>query len=76
MGDTPLIVIRHGKPMFGSLSPQAAEEMERKWQAFQEEIARQSSAGQIIVAEASGHAIQGEQPAIIVEAVQQLLKSP
>jgi len=78
MGNTPLIVIRHGKPwtMFSSLPPQEAEEGEQKWQAFQEEIARQSSAGQIIVAEASGHGIQVEQPAIIVEAVQQLLKSP
>ncbi len=75
MGDTPLIVIRHGKPMFGSLSPRAAEEMEQKWQAYQEEIARQSSAGRIMVAEASGHGIQGEQPGIIIEAVQQLLES-
>jgi len=71
MGDTPLIVMRHGKPM-----PSGTEETEQKWQAFQEEIARQSSAGRIIVAEASGHSIQGEQPAIIVEAVQQLLKRP
>jgi pimeloyl-ACP methyl ester carboxylesterase len=76
MGDTPFIVIRHGKPMFGSLPPQAAEEMEQKWQAFQEEIAGKSSAGRIIVAEASGHGIQFEQPAIIVEAVQQLLENP
>ena len=56
--------------------PQAAEEMEQKWQAYQEEIARKSSTGRIIVAEASGHGIQGEQPAIIVEAVQQLLENP
>lgn len=76
MGDTPLIVIRHGKSMFGSLSPQAAAEMEQKWQAYQEEIARQSSTGRIIVAEASGHGIQLEQPAIIIESVQQLLQSP
>ena len=76
MGDMPLIVIRHGKPMFGSLSPEAAQEMELKWQAFQEEMAKQSTAGEVIVAEASGHGIQAEQPAIIVEAVQQLLKSP
>ena len=78
MGNTPLIVIRHGKPwaMFSSLPPQEAEEGEQKWQAFQEEIARQSSAGRIIVAEASSHLIQGEQPGIIVEAVQQLLNGP
>ena len=76
MDDTPLIVIRHGKPMFGSLPPQEAEEMEQKWQAYQEEIAGKSSAGRIMVAEASGHGIQVEQPAIIVEAVQQLLESP
>ncbi len=76
MGNTPLIVIRHGKPMFSTLPPQEAEDVEQKWQAFQEEIARQSSIGRIIVAEASGHSIQFEQPAIIVEAVQQLLGNP
>ena len=78
MGNTPLIVIRHGNPMsmFSSLPPQEAGEMEQKWQAFQEEIASQSSVGRIIVAEASGHIIQLEQPAIIVEAVQQLLENP
>jgi pimeloyl-ACP methyl ester carboxylesterase len=76
MGDMPLIVIRHGKSMFGSLSPQEAAEMEQKWQAFQEEIAGQSSSSQILVADASGHGIQFEQPAIIVEAVQQVLQSP
>ena len=76
MGDMPLIVYRHGKPMFGSYPPQEAEELEQKWQAFQEEIASQSSAGQVIVAEASGHTIQMDQPAIIIEAVQQLLENP
>ncbi len=76
LGDIPLIVIRHGKPMFGSLSPQAADEMEQKWQAFQEEIARQSSKSRIMVADASGHIIQAEQPSIIIQAVQQLLAGP
>jgi pimeloyl-ACP methyl ester carboxylesterase len=78
MGNTPLIVIRHGQPMamFSSLPPQEAAEGEEKWQTFQEEIARRSSASRIIVAEASGHLIQVEQPGIIVEAVQQLLNGP
>lgn len=73
LGNIPTIVIRHGKPMSGSLPPQDAEELEQTWQAFQEEIARQSSSSQIMVAIDSGHVVQCEQPAIIIEAVQLLL---
>ncbi len=76
MGNMPLIVIRHSKSMFGSLPPQDAEAMEQKWQAFQEEMAKQSTASQIMVAEESGHTIQLDQPAIIVEAVRQVLGNP
>ncbi len=73
MGDMPLIVIRHGKSMFGSFPPAQAAEMESQWRTFQEEIAAQSPQSQILVAEKSGHVIQGEQPTIIVDAVRQLL---
>lgn len=76
LGDLPLIVIRHGKPMFGTLPVSQADEMEEKWKHFQEEIAAQSTAGQLVVASGSGHLIQGEQPAIIVESIQQLLGQP
>ncbi len=72
MGDIPLIVLRHGKPMFGSFAPDEAAKMEAQWQAFQEEIGAKSSRSQIVVAASSGHLIQVEQPAIIVDAVRQL----
>ncbi len=74
MGDIPLIVLRHGKPMFGSFPPDEAVKMEAQWQAFQEEIATKSSKSQIVVATSSGHIIQMEQPSIIVDAVRQLAK--
>ncbi len=74
MGDIPLIVLRHGKPMFGSFAPDEAAKMEAQWQALQEEIAAKSSRSQIVVATSSGHGIQIEQPAIIVDAVRQLAK--
>jgi pimeloyl-ACP methyl ester carboxylesterase len=73
LGDLPLVVIRHGKSMFGSFPPEEAAKIEQQWQAFQEAIAGQSSAGQVMVATDSGHLIQLEQPGIIIEAVQQLL---
>jgi pimeloyl-ACP methyl ester carboxylesterase len=76
LGDLPLIVLRHGKSMFGSLPPADAAAMEQQWQAFQEEMAGQSTSSRIVVAANSGHAIQVEQPAVIVEAVQQLLGQP
>jgi pimeloyl-ACP methyl ester carboxylesterase len=75
-GDLPLIVLRHGKPMFASLPEQEAQDMEQKWAAFQTEIASKSSNGQVIVAENSGHGIQFEQPSVVIEAVQQLLVAP
>ncbi len=74
MGDMPLIVLRHGKPMFGSLPPAEAAQIEAQWQAFQEEIAAKSSKSQIMIATSSGHIIQVEQPALIVDAVRQLTK--
>jgi pimeloyl-ACP methyl ester carboxylesterase len=74
LGDLPLIVIRHGKPMFGSMPPAEASEIEQQWQAFQEEITRQSTQGRLVVAVNSGHLIQLEQPTLIVEAVQRLFK--
>ena len=76
MGGLPLVVIRHGKPMFSSLPAADASAMEQKWQVFQEEIAGQSTSSRMVVATDSGHGIQFEQPAVIVEAVQQLLKQP
>ncbi len=76
LGDLPLIVIRHGKPMFSSLPPAERDAMEQQWTVFQEEIARQSTAGKVIVAENSGHLMQLEQPQVIVEAVKQVLKQP
>lgn len=72
MNDIPLIILRHGKSMFGSFAPDEAARMEAQWQAFQEEIAAKSSRSQIVVATSSGHLIQVEQPAIIVDAVHQL----
>ena len=76
LGALPLIVIRHGQPMFGSLPPAEAEAMEQQWQAFQEAIAGQSTSSQMVVAENSGHLVQMEAPAIIVEAVQRLSAKP
>ena len=77
LGALPLVVIRHGRPMmFGSLPPAEAEAMEQQWQTFQESIARQSTSSQLIVAENSGHGVQGEQPEIIIEAVRNLSGTP
>ncbi len=67
MGDLPLIVLRHGLPM-ASLTA----ENEEKWKIFQEEIAALSTAGQVIVAENSDHAIQLHQPEIIVDSVRKM----
>jgi pimeloyl-ACP methyl ester carboxylesterase len=65
LGDLPLIVLRHGKPL-----PTPAEEA--AWQAAQAKQASLSSAGRLEVAEQSGHAIQLDQPELVVAAVREV----
>ena len=65
LGDLPLIVLRHGEPL-----PTEAEEA--AWQATQAKHAALSTAGRLVVAEQSDHAIQLDQPELVVAAVRDL----
>jgi pimeloyl-ACP methyl ester carboxylesterase len=68
LGDLPLTVIRHGKPL-----PTPAEET--AWQAAQAKQAALSTAGRLEVAERSGHGIQLDQPELVVAAVHEVTQA-
>jgi pimeloyl-ACP methyl ester carboxylesterase len=72
--DTPLAVIRHGIPdLFAAMSPTDAENAEATWQNLQGGLAALSTRSQLIVAERSGHAIQFDQPDLVVETIREMV---
>jgi len=74
LGNIPLTVIRHGIPdLFSSMPAEQAKRSEQVWQELQTELARLSSNGQLLVAEKSGHAIQIDQPSLVVDTIRQMV---
>lgn len=64
LGDRPLIVLAAGQNM--TATPYWAEAQRRQ--------AALSSGGRLIIAEGSGHYIQWEQPALVIDAVRQVIE--
>jgi pimeloyl-ACP methyl ester carboxylesterase len=79
LGDIPLVVLRHGKPMPPmpemGLGEEDADRYERTWQEFQEELVALSPRGRLTVAEQSGHMIHQEQPELVVQAVRDVVEA-
>ncbi len=76
LGNTPLIVIRHGIPdLFASMPVEQAEQAEIVWQELQAELAKLSSNSQMIIAEKSGHGIQIDQPSLVVDTIRQMIET-
>ena len=76
LGDIPLLVIWHGIPnMFASMPADQAVQAEMVWQELQNDLAKQSSNSQLLVAEKSGHGIQNDQPDLVIEAIRQMVES-
>lgn len=74
LDDLPLHVLTHGQPDATALGlRQRAAEVELVWQLGQRALARLSTQSTVVVAEGSGHAIQQEQPALVVAAIQQII---
>ncbi|HEV7660058.1 MAG TPA: alpha/beta hydrolase [Allosphingosinicella sp.] len=69
LGDTPLIVLTHGKPFPG---PFAA--LEPFWRAGQEHHAALSTRGELLVAENSNHMIAGDEPERVIEALKKMVE--
>lgn len=74
LGDVPMIVIQHGKyeQMQTAELTEMNERTNRRQQAL---MAKQSTRGKLVVAEESGHAIQYEQPEVIIEAIRDVVKA-
>jgi pimeloyl-ACP methyl ester carboxylesterase len=75
LGDTPLVVIRHGRsdvPIRGAITPEVVEEYEATWVHLQTELAALSPQGKLLVAEQSGHDIHLEQPELVIDAIHEV----
>jgi len=73
LGNLPLTVIRHGRPdLFAQMPPDQAAQAEQAWQALQTALAALSTNSRLLVAEHSGHAIQIDQPELVIESIRAL----
>lgn len=73
--EKPIYVISAGivDPMIG-FNEEKAKKFEQIWASLQRELAQKSSLGKLIVAEKSGHMIHWNEPELIVNAVQAIIK--
>lgn len=72
--DTPFTIIMHGQRVM----PDGAmgDDMEREWMRLQRELAARYRNGSVIVAPQSAHAIPLDQPDIVVDAIQRMMRPP
>jgi pimeloyl-ACP methyl ester carboxylesterase len=70
LGDTPLIVLTHGRPFPG---PFAA--LEPFWRSGQERHAALSTRGELRVAENSNHMIAGDEPEVVLKALRDMAET-
>ncbi len=74
VGSIPLIVLSHGKPQpMPNFPDDINAAYEQTWQELQVEQAELSPNSHRIIAQASGHDIQLEQPELVIESVRQVL---
>ena len=78
LGELPLVVIRAGKPireqaLNDSVPDSFLNEHEKVWPQLQEELSELSTIAKYLVAKNSGHAIQLEQPKIVIEELARML---
>lgn len=72
IGEVPLVVMRHGKPVFAAV-PTYGEGIERAWQQGQQQWLELSTDSRMVVATSSGHYIYRDQPELVHTAVTDLL---
>ncbi len=70
----PLVVLTHGRPFdWPPGVPSAA--VEALWLPLQEDLAALVPGGRLVVAEESGHFIQGDQPELVIAAIRQVVEA-
>lgn len=70
----PMIVLTHGRPWDWPPGYPAAE-LEALWMPLQEKLTALTPDAQMIVAAESGHFIPGDQPALVIDAIQQVVEA-
>jgi len=75
LGDVPLIVIRHGKPIPKDVVPSwmTPQQFEQAWVDGQERLTTLSSDSELVAATKSGHLIFNDQPEVMIEAVRRVV---
>lgn len=78
VGNIPLLVLTHGRPdrVFSdpAVPEDARQQAEIASRQMQSELARLSPQGQLVVAKESGHYIQLDEPRIVIEAIERVVK--
>lgn len=76
LGDLPLIVLSRGQedPSPALTATEVAQNAEA-WQRMQAELAALSTQSQHIYAEQSGHYLQLQQPALVIDAIKQMIQT-
>jgi pimeloyl-ACP methyl ester carboxylesterase len=69
LGESPIIVLRHGKS--GGMGTE--EDFEKEWPAAQAKLAELSSDSRLIVAKENGHPIAEENPQLVADAVREIV---
>ena len=79
LGELPLVVLSHGRPAPLPRDPAITPEVERRyeevWQELQAELAALTPKGELVVAAESGHAIQLDQPDLVVDAIRRVVEA-
>lgn len=77
--DIPLVVLVHGVVTKDMTPPGWSEEQlaarERVWREMQQDLARRSPRGEVVIAEKSGHYVQQDQPELVIDAVRRVVES-
>jgi pimeloyl-ACP methyl ester carboxylesterase len=69
----PLAVVTHGRPWEDLVPGWPSEAFERMWLGMQQDLARLVANSRLTVASESGHIIQQDQPALVIEAIRQVV---
>jgi len=74
--DIPLVVLSHGRKIANTapgITDEQANRIEAAWLELQRDLARRSSQGRLVIAERSGHFVQNDEPALVIEAIRDVV---
>ena len=72
IGNVPLIVVRHGRPIFSAI-PKYARRLELLWANGQRQWLRLSTRSELVIARHSGHLIYLDQPSLTLRLIRQAI---